>query len=67
MMNYIQMKAFLEENNKTHDEMQAYWESLYDSNWKVKNLTDSGSSWTDLNEYALASLIELGCKANEIL
>lgn len=56
---YKQMKAFLDSRNTTHEEMQKRWDSLKESNWKVKNLSEHGKNWTDLIEPALDNLIKL--------
>lgn len=56
---YAAIKKFLDDNHTTHEDMQRRWDSLKESNWKVKNLSDHGKNWYDLNELALASLIKL--------
>lgn len=56
---YESMKRFLDSRNTTHEDMQRRWDSLKETNWKVKNLSEHGKNWTDLNELALDSLIKL--------
>ena len=58
MSDYMQIIDFLSSNEVTHEQMQHMWDSLYKTNWKVKNLTDSGENWCDLNVSAMKSLIE---------
>lgn len=58
-MTYEQMKESLDSHNTSHEDMQRRWDSLKESNWKVKNLSEHGKNWTDLNVLALASLIKI--------
>lgn len=41
----------------TTDEVDAMWEALKASNWKVKALSDSGKDWTDLPEPAVRDIL----------
>ena len=59
MKEYKEVKQFLEENNVTDEQMNEMWKYMYDKNWKVKNLTDCGKDWSDMNNFALKSLIKL--------
>lgn len=59
MSDYKEVKQFLDENNATSEQMDAMWKFMYDKNWKIKNLTDCGKDWTDLNKFARKSLIDI--------
>ena len=64
MPTYTDIYDFLKSNNVTHEEMQHMWDSLQESNWKIKRLADEGKNWTDLNISAIKSLIEQYKKGN---
>lgn len=64
-MTYEKMHEFLRSRKMTHEDMQGKWDSLKESNWKVKNLSEHGKNWTDLNELALDSLLKLTENANQ--
>lgn len=57
MSEYREVKEFLDENGITSEEMDKMWSYLYNKNWKVTNLTNSGLDWPDLNSTARKSLI----------
>jgi hypothetical protein len=57
MAEYKEVRQFLKDNNITDDQMNYIWKFMYDRNWKVKNLTDSGLDWYNLTPTARLSLI----------
>ena len=57
MNNYKEITEWLEQNNMTGAEMDKIWITMYDHNWKIKQLTDIGRNWHDLNLSAIQSLI----------
>ena len=65
MATYTDIHEFLVEQNMTHEQMDEMWSFMYDKNWKIKNLTDMGKTWSDMNKYALLSLIEVYNKAKD--
>ena len=58
-LTYSKQKAFLDENDVTDVDMNKMWKYMYGKNFIVKNLTDHGQSWRNLNTSAQKSLIEL--------
>ena len=56
-MEYLDMKKVLKELDKTDEELSKMWSDLYTKNFIVKNLTDHGKTWRDLNPYAIKSMI----------
>ena len=58
MNNYKEITEWLNKNNMTGAEMDKIWTKMYDHNWKIKQLTDVGKDWFDLNLLAIQSLIK---------
>ena len=56
-MEYLDMKKVLKELDKTDEELSKMWSDLYTKNFIVKNLTDHGKTWRDLNPQAIKSMI----------
>jgi len=50
------IKSLLKRLNYTEAEMDNFWAGLYDINPIVKNLTNSGKSWRDLNTSAIEDM-----------
>lgn len=44
-----EISELLKKLNLKESDIDAMWKELYDINWKVKNITDSGNSWKDLH------------------
>lgn len=66
-MEYIEMRAFLQELGKTHEEMQMMWDFCIEKEHKVIcNLHRSGKSWHDLNTMALKTLEREYLKLKEV-
>lgn len=56
-MEYIEMRTFLQEQNKTHEEMDHIWNyCLEKGHKKILQLDRSGMTWHDLNTMALKTL-----------
>jgi hypothetical protein len=56
-MDYIEMRDFLKQQNKTDVEMQMMWDYCVNNGHKlIVQLDRCGQSWTDMNTYALATL-----------
>lgn len=53
-----EISILLEKEKLTTQNVNAIWNFMIERNWKVKNLADSGKSWTDLNIHAIQSLIK---------
>lgn len=49
----------LEKLGYTREEMQKFWDDALEVNWKIQMIANSGKTWKDLNEYQLASLVNL--------
>ena len=65
MSDFKTTRKFLDENNVTADDMDAMWVFMRDKNPIIENLTGHGKDWTDLNQSAMKSLIDLYNKAKE--
>lgn len=55
-MKKTEIKEVLEKLNTTETEMDRMWAELYEDNFIIRNLTDNGKSWRDMNSIAAASL-----------
>lgn len=66
---YIEVKSKLDELGITHEQADAMWESLKETNWKVQALSNSGKNWYDLTLPALKSMVAQyagGRQSNEL-
>ena len=55
-MTYLEVEAFLADNNLSKDEMDKIWQESSESNWKVQKLIEYGKHWSDINRIALETL-----------
>ena len=51
-----EIKETLKELDFTEDEMDSFWNELYETNAIVRNLTDHSKTWRDLNTHAIKDL-----------
>lgn len=58
LADYKVIKQFLSENNVTDSEMDMMWNAMYSINPLVKQLTDCGKHWSDLNRGCQLDLIK---------
>jgi len=51
-----EIKEILKELNLTESQMDKFWKSNYDTNFIVRNLTNSGKTWRDMNGSVIRQL-----------
>lgn len=66
MSDFRTVQNALTEINMTASEMDEIWKYMYDKNWKIKALTNSGKDWSDLTIPGMKSLVEQYRKALEV-
>jgi wobble nucleotide-excising tRNase len=66
MSDFRAVQNALTEISMTAEEMDKIWAYMYDKNWKIKSLTNSGKDWSDLTIPAMRSLVEQYNKTLEV-
>lgn len=49
MADKMEIKAYLKETGYTNEDMQGFWDNLKETNSKVKQLSNSGINWSDMD------------------
>ena len=51
-----EIKELLKKLNVTEKDMDNFWNELYDTNFTIRNMTDNGKTWRNLNAYTISEL-----------